>query len=84
MLVRMQPEKPPPGVYPAVQLDAGIIWEIGCLAMPPSADSRPGCSQRTVCIITGIVDLPVSLLADTFCLPWDLRRLWRSIGGKHE
>jgi uncharacterized protein YceK len=79
ILVRMQPEKPPPGVYPAVQFDAAyVIWEIGILGISPSPDSPPGFLQRTECIITGIVDLPVSLVMDTVCLPWDISRLVKS------
>lgn len=72
ILVRMQPENPLPGVYPAVRFDAAMIWENGILGIPVSPHSNPGPLQRITCIIIGIVDIPVSLVTDTACLLWDI------------
>ncbi len=78
-LVRTQPEKPPPGLYPATKLDCGcFIWGVGIRGSSsgsPEDAQRAGPLQRVMATLCGVLDLPFSLVTDTVFIPSDIRRI---------
>jgi uncharacterized protein YceK len=77
-VVRTQPEKPPPGLYPATKLDCGcFIWGVGIKGSKsgsPEDTERAGPLQRVSAILFGVIDLPFSIVLDTVFIPWDVSR----------
>ena len=60
-------EKQTSGVYPATRMDAGMI----ATPFDPDAKDEPAGRRWGRCGL-GLIDLPVSLISDTVCLPYDL------------
>lgn len=60
-----------PHAYPAVEVDCREwIWEMGILGNV--CDAKLGWLTRIAVVICSMVDLPISVVTDTLCLPWDL------------
>jgi uncharacterized protein YceK len=49
--------------------------DLGIRGIPASPESHPGFVQRAAAVITGVLDLPISLVTDTVLIPEDLRRV---------
>lgn len=68
---------PPDTVYPATQLDAGLILQSGIQGnpvLPSPRGERNSLPGRIVMTLGGLVDLPFSLVTDTLLFPFDLYR----------
>ncbi len=76
MFVRSDSTVPIEHVYPATTIDAQVVWEGGVTGMPPlvmtDPDYRTGIGTRLLFFVCGIIDVPFSVVIDTFCLPFDL------------
>lgn len=63
------------GVYRGTQGDAGLLF-MGLSPQSIVCENNPNLvtevGLRTMCVVAGIADLPISLVIDTLCLPFDL------------
>jgi uncharacterized protein YceK len=73
--VRSDSTVDPRTVYPATVFDAEVVWHGGIRGEPPMAtmdNKKTPMPFRMLCVMGGIVDLPISFVLDTILLPYDI------------
>jgi uncharacterized protein YceK len=65
------------GIYPATRYDAIIIF-VGASPSSILSEAQGNVAEiaafRSAFMVAGLADLPISLVSDTLCLPYDLAK----------